>query len=150
MKAALAAAGALFQAFSTHAAHADETVLHRGRCQSLTILDHRDAVRCTDEMVVQVGAGQRGFVFRTDHDVVLFVTIDQKADAAGQRVLPVNRVDLAVGSQVETIPVLSGSCRSVEPTATWRAETACDADTTKGRFAAQFVTIDGAADHVRP
>lgn len=80
-------------------------------------------------MLVQIGD-----VFRAGDAVVLFVTIDQKADDRGERTLPLNRVELGVGSQVETMPVLSGACRTVDPAATWRAETVCEADTIKGRF----------------
>jgi hypothetical protein len=102
-------------------------------------------------MFVQLdGTGQRGFVFHTDGSVVLFVTIDQKADASGSRYLPVSRVQFGTGSQFETIPVLSGTCGSVDPVVTWRAEATCEAETTKGHFAAQFVTIDAATEPVKP
>lgn len=143
-------AAMLFFLASGPTARANDVTRHHGRCQSLTVLDRRDALRCIDEMIVQAEDGQRGFVFRTDHAVVLFVTIDQRPDATGLRDLAMSRVEFAVGGQVETIPVLSGSCRSVDPASTWRAETTCVADTTKGRFAAQFVTIDGAAETMRP
>ena len=140
-------------AFAAAAPNADgaELVRNRGRCQSLTILDRPASVRCADELFVQVdAAGHRGFVFRADEAVVLFVAIDAPPDATGARSLPLNRVEFGLHGEVETIPVLSGTCRSVDAAATWRAETVCEADTVKGRFAAQFVTIDGAAESVQP
>lgn len=148
MKAAVAAVAMLIVASAQ--IHAAEVFRHRGRCQSLTILDRQDVVRCADEMLVQTSGGLRSFVFRTDNAVVVFVTIDQKADSAGQTELPLNRIEFGIGGQVETIPVLKGACRSVDPASTWRAETACEAHTTKGYFAAQFVTIDGAAEPIAP
>lgn len=45
--------------------------------------DRKEALRCTNEMLVPVGAGQRCFVFRAGATVALFVTIDQKAEAGG-------------------------------------------------------------------
>ena len=53
---------------------ADEIIKHRGRCQSLTILDRPASLRCADEIVVQRDAlGQRGIIVRTDDAVLLFV-----------------------------------------------------------------------------
>ena len=132
-------------------ASADEVVRHRGRCQSLTILDLAASRRCTDELFVQVDAnGYRTFIFRADEAVVLFAAIDGSADASGTRNLPLNRVEFGLRGEVETIPVLSGSCRSTDPAATWRAETLCEAKTLKGHFAGRFITIDGATEPVQP
>ena len=148
LKAAVAAAAMLIVASAR--IHADEVLRHRGRCQSLTILDRQDAVRCADEMLVQTSGGRRSFVFRTDNVVVVFVTIDQKADTAGRRDFPLNQIEFGTGGHVETMPVLRGTCRSVDPASTWRAETACEADTTKGHLAAKFVTIDDVAEPIAP
>lgn len=61
---------------------------------------------------------RRDFVFHTDGPVVLFVTIDQKASASGLRYLPVSRVLFGTGGEIETLPVLSGACRFVDPVST--------------------------------
>lgn len=130
--------------------HADELVRRRGRCQSLTVADRAASKRCADEMLVQVtDTGERAFVFRADDAVVLFVAIDAP-DATGMRDLPMNRLQFGLRREAEAIPVLSGSCRSTNAAATWRAKTVCEAETIKGRFAASFVTIDGATEPVRP
>lgn len=130
---------------------ADNPTRHKGRCQSLTILDRSASLRCADEMFVRADATSiRAFIFRSEEAVVLFAAIDGKPDATGTRHLPLNRVELGLRGEVGTIPVLSGSCRSVDAAATWRAETVCEAATVKGRFAAQFVTIDGATEPVQP
>ena len=39
------------------AARADEFVRHRGRCQSLTILDRPASLQCDNEMIEQAGPG---------------------------------------------------------------------------------------------
>ena len=103
-------------------------------------------------MIEHVGIiGERGFLFRTDDGAtVLFVTIDKPPAADGMRTMPVSRIDFAVRSQVERVPVIGGTCRAMDPKATFRAETTCEAGTIKGRFAAQFVTIDGAAERLSP
>lgn len=112
--------------------------------------EHALKAAVADEMLVQTSGGRRSFVFRTDNVVVVFVTIDQKADTAGRRDLPLNQIEFGTGGHVETMPVLRGTCRSVDPASTWRAETACEADTTKGHLAAKFVTIDDVAEPIAP
>lgn len=132
-------------------AHADELTKHRGRCQSLTIADRPASLRCADEMLVHVGTdGERGFLFRADDTVVLFVAIDAPGDSSGARTMPLNRVEFGLRGQVEVIPVLAGSCTSVDAAATWRAETVCEAATLKGRFVASFVTVAGAVERIVP
>ena len=99
-------------------------------------------------MIEEVGAfGERGFLFRTEDDAsILFVAIDKPPAADGSRTMPLSRIEFGLRAQLEGVQVLSGSCVAVDPKATFRAETFCEAATLKGRFAAKFVTIDGAIE----
>ena len=98
--------------------------------------------------VEEVGAfGERGFLFRTeDGATILFVAIDKPPAADGSRTMPLSRIEFGLRSQMEGVQILSGTCTAVDPKATFRAETACEAASLKGRFAARFVTIDGAIE----
>ena len=101
-------------------------------------------------MIEEVGSfGERGFLFRTEDDATtLFVAIDKPQAADGSRTMPLSRIEFGLRSQLEGVQVLSGSCVAVDPKATFRAETSCEAATLKGRFAVRFVTIDGTVERL--
>ena len=133
---------------ATCSASADELLQHSGRCQSLTVLDRNIAGKCQDKMIEQVGSvGERGFLFRTDDGAtVFFVALDKPPAPDGSRTMPLSRIEFGLRAQLEGVQVLDGSCVSVDPKATFRAETSCEAATLKGSFTVRFVTIDGAVE----
>ena len=136
-------------ALLSSASLAQEMIAYRGRCHSLTLFDRPESRRCADSVAtIALPDGRTGFVFTTDDNTLVSFTAPaaSRTDAGGKTMLEVDQVNFVFRREADAIPA-TGRCEADDPTI-WRASIKCEAATSRGRVAADALSLGGPGERL--
>lgn len=118
--------------------------VYPGRCHSLVLFDRAESARCADTVAtLTLPDGRSGFAFTMDGGGIVSFTAPAsgRSTEAGQTTLAVDQVNFVYRAEGERIEA-KGRCEAEDPTV-WRASIRCEAETAKGRVAADASSLGG-------